>query len=58
MVGLASTGSLGKEREPGVNKLGCHGNFDTGFERNILFKIPCAAFLTFSEIATVYSKTW
>ena len=26
--------SLGKEREQGVGKLGWHGNFDTGFERN------------------------
>ena len=30
---LASVGILGKEREPGVGKLGWHGNFDTGFER-------------------------
>ena len=26
---LASVGILGKEREPGVGKLGWHGNFDT-----------------------------
>ena len=32
---LASVGILGKEREPGVGKLGWHGNFDTGFERNV-----------------------
>ena len=32
---LASVGILGKEREPGVGKVGWHGNFDTGFERNI-----------------------
>ena len=31
---LASVGILGKERESGVGKLGWHGNFDTGFERN------------------------
>ena len=45
---LASVGIVGKEREPGVGKLGWHGNFDTGFERNtvlvISFKIPCAGF--------------
>ena len=29
---LASVGILGKEREPGVGKLGWYGNFDTGFE--------------------------
>ena len=46
---LASVGILGKEWEPGVDKLGWHGNFDTGFERNILFKIPCAGFLNFLE---------
>ena len=51
---LASIGILRKEREPGVGKLGWHGNFDTGFERNISFKIPCACFLNFIEIATVY----
>ena len=28
---LASVGILGKGREPGVGKLGWHGNFDTGF---------------------------
>ena len=51
---LASVGILGKEREPGVGKLGWHGNFVTGFERNIIsFKIPCACFLNFFEIATV-----
>ena len=32
---LASVGILGKEREPGVGKLGWHGNFDTGFKKNI-----------------------
>ena len=31
---LANVGILGKEREPGVGKLGWHGNFDTGFEKN------------------------
>ena len=30
---LASVGILGKERVPGVGKLGWHGNFGTGFER-------------------------
>ena len=42
---LPSVGILGREKEPGVGKLGWHGDFDTGFERNISFKIPCAAFL-------------
>ena len=32
---LASVGILGKEREPGVGKLGWHRNFDTAFERNV-----------------------
>ena len=42
---LASVGILGKEREPRVGKLGWHGNFDTGFERNISsLNIPCAGF--------------
>ena len=50
----ASVGILGKEREPGVGKLGWHGNFDTGFERNISFKIPCVGFLNLLEIVTVY----
>ena len=31
---LPSVGILRKEREPGVGKLGWHGNFDTGFGRN------------------------
>ena len=51
---LASVGILIKERELVVGKLGWHGYFDTGFERNISFKIPCACFLNFFEIATVY----
>ena len=50
---LASVGILGKERETGVSKLGWHGNFDRGFERNISFKISCAGFLNVFEIATV-----
>ena len=33
---LASIGILGKERKPGVGRLGWHGNFDTGFERSII----------------------
>ena len=51
-----SVGIKGKEREPGVGKLGWHGNFNTGFEKNtvISFKIPFAGFLNFFEIATVY----
>ena len=53
-LGLASVGILGKEREPGVGELGWHGNFDTGFERRISFKIPCAGFLNLLEIETVY----
>ena len=32
-----SVGILGKKREAEVGKLGWHGNFDTGFERNISF---------------------
>ena len=49
ITGLASVGILGKEREPGVGKLGWHGNFNTVFERNtvISFKIPCAGLWTF-----------
>ena len=31
---LACAGILGKERKPGVGKLGWHGNFDMGFEWN------------------------
>ena len=34
---LVSVGILGKEREPGVGKLGWHENFDTGFKRNSYF---------------------
>ena len=51
---LASVGILGKEREPGVGKLGWHGNF----ERNTVtsFKIPFAGFLNFLEIETVYTS--
>ena len=42
---LASVGLLGKERELRVGKLGWHGNFDTGFERNtISFKNPMCGF--------------
>ena len=43
---LASVGILGKEREPGIGKLGWHGNFDTGFERNtvISFKNTVISF--------------
>ena len=47
MSRIASVGILGKEREPGVGKLGWQGNFDTGFERNIIvisFKISCLGF--------------
>ena len=51
---LASVGILGKEREPRVGKLGWHGNFNTGFERRISFKIPSAGFLNLLEIETVY----
>ena len=55
---IVSVGILGKEREPRVGKLGWHGNFDTGFERNtvtdvISFKIPSAGFSNFIEIASV-----
>ena len=34
---LAKVGFLEEEREPGVGKLGWHGNFDTEFERNNYF---------------------
>ena len=34
---LANRRILGKEKEPGVGKLGWHGNFDTGFERNTVY---------------------
>ena len=52
---LASVGILGKEREPGVGKLGWHGNFDMGLERKVIsFKILYAGFLNLLEIATVY----
>ena len=30
---LANVSILGKEREPGVDKLGWYGNFDIGFEK-------------------------
>ena len=33
-IRLVSDGILEKEREPGIGKLGWHGNFDMGFERN------------------------
>ena len=47
---LVSVDILGKEREPGVGKLGWHGNLDTGFVQN-----PVCGFLNFFEIAaTVY----
>ena len=51
---LASFSILGNEREPGVGKPGWHGNFDTGFERFISFKILYAGFLNFFEKAIVY----
>ena len=34
---LVIIGIIGKERDPGVGKLGWHGNFDMGFERNICY---------------------
>ena len=45
---LASVSILGKEREPRVGKLGLHADFDTGFEMNTSFKIPCAVFFEHS----------
>ena len=45
-VRLASVGILGKEWEPRVGKLGWHGDFETGFERNISFKV-CGFFELF-----------
>ena len=42
--GLASVGILGKEREPGVGKLGWHGNFDTGCGRNYFVQNPVCEF--------------
>ena len=53
---LANRRILGKEKEPGVGKLGWHGNFDTGFERNI-FRLKSRVrvfFFNFFERATVY----
>ena len=41
---LPNVGILGKEREPRVGKLGLHGNFDTGFERNIVQNPVCGFF--------------
>ena len=41
---LASVGILRKERESGVEKLDCHGNFDTGFERNYFVQNPIRGF--------------
>ena len=32
---LSSVGILGRARKPGVGKLNWHGDFDTGFKRNI-----------------------
>ena len=45
---LASVNILRNKREPGVGKLGWHGNFDAEFERNtvISFKIPILNFFT------------
>ena len=51
---LASVGILGKEREPGVGKLGWHGNFDLEFERTTFVQKGFAGFLNFFEIAIVY----
>ena len=49
---------LGKEREPGVGKLGWHGNFHTGFDRNsFLFRSKSRTFLNFFEIAIDYQST-
>ena len=45
---LASVGILGKEREPGVGKLGWH-YYDTGFERKYFVQNPVCGFF---EIAT------
>ena len=47
MTRLASVGILGKEREQGVGKLGWHGNFDTGFERNFVQNPVCGFFELF-----------
>ena len=44
---LASVGILEKEREPGVGKLGWHGNFDTGFESNVFQNPVCGFFELF-----------
>ena len=38
---LASVGILGREREPGVGKLGWNGNFIRDL-KGISIKIPCA----------------
>ena len=42
-VRLVSVGILGKEKEPGVGKLGWQGNFDARFERNTIKLIKLAS---------------
>ena len=52
---LASVSILGKEREPGVSKLGWNGNSDTGFLKEIWFKISwCGFYFNIIDIAIVY----
>ena len=59
VVRLANVGILGKEREPGVGKLGWHGKFGTGFERNTVrntryfIQNPMCGFFELFEIASV-----
>ena len=47
---LASLDILGEKREPRVGELGWHGNFDTGFERNIFRQKSSVFFLFFSDM--------
>ena len=48
-IRLATVSILGKERKPGVGKLGWNGNFDTEFERNTVSDF----FELFCNIATL-----
>ena len=53
---LNQQASVFQEQKENREQATRHGNFDTGFERNISFKIPCAGFLNLLEIATVYQS--
>ena len=47
---LANVSILGIKREPVVGKLGCHGHFDTGFERNYFVQDPVCGFFELNKI--------